>query len=162
MDNAFRRSFGYYPSVTLGVKSEHWRKQVFYLRLCKTGNVKLLTEQGFVASHLTCEGRDERSGGDGGDQRFRLNIHLRKLRVRQKRSTVVEYRAVGIFPVLLNERNVVKVAVVIEEKRIDLKDQSKIFGEMFKSREPGCLLGKDRFVRQVGIDDGAKLFLIIK
>ena len=54
------------------------------------------------------------------------------------------------------------MAVIVEKKRIDLKDQSKIFGELFKPREPGCLFGKDRFVRQVGIDDGAKLFLIIK
>lgn len=81
LEYTFRRAVGYYPSVALGIESEHRCKQVFYLRLCKTGNIKLLTEQGFGTSHLTCKGRAERSGSHCGNKRFRLDIHLRKLRI---------------------------------------------------------------------------------
>lgn len=81
LEYTFRRTVGYYPSVALGIEFKHRRKQVFYLRFCKARNMKLLTEQGFGASHLTCKCSAEWSGGHCGNKRFRLDIHLRKLRI---------------------------------------------------------------------------------
>ena len=76
----------------------------------------------------------------GGNQSFRHNIHGGHLRIGEQSGALVENRAVIKSSVPGKDRNVIQMAVVVENQSVDLKKKGQLFWKLLQSSQLGSCL----------------------
>ena len=99
-------------TVTDGVIFQQGLHGFLNIRCTQLGQNELLAGETPGGVHLPGEGGVERSCPQNGDQRFRSDVHPRKLGVGEQSCAVVEYRTVVVTAALLDDRNVIEMPVV--------------------------------------------------
>ena len=127
--NRFANPVGNQLPVTGGVVFQQWLHHLRKLFPGKRWNFQLLTIQAFHGVNLPVEGGLERTslclGNQGLGDYLKGIIHD----VGKKPRSLVEDGAIVKTAVSGNDRNVVEMSVVVEDKTVNFKQQSQVLGE---------------------------------
>ena len=142
--NRFANPVGNQLPVTGGVVFQQWLHHLRKLFPGKRWDFQLFAIQAFHGVNLPVEGGLERTslclGNQGLGDYLKGIIHD----VREEPRTLVEDGAIVKTAVSGNDRNVVEMPVVVEDKTVNFKQQSQVLGEQ---GEAGDVCG---FLSQVG------------
>ena len=147
--NRFANPVGNQLPVTGGVVFQQRLHLLRKLRSGKIGDFQLLTIQAFHGVNLPVEGGLERTSLCLGNQG--LGVYLKGIihYVREEPRTLVKDGAVVKGAIPGENGNIVQMAVVIEDKTVDFKQQCQVLGEKGKSCDACrffCQIGHPLFV----------------